>query len=132
VRDLAPVVFLAPSPDVLLVQKSLGINSLAELVALAKSRATHPLTFASVGKGSFHHFSMELFKIGPVSNWSTSPSGSLQRAAVPAAAAGESRHPHGTQFLRSDGRSAFLHVFPEINSAKESDIAPCVRMRGKR
>src|SRR5262249_11847470 len=33
------------------------------LIALAKSRAGHPLTFASVGKGSFHHFSMELFKI---------------------------------------------------------------------
>jgi tripartite-type tricarboxylate transporter receptor subunit TctC len=62
-RDLAPVVFLAPSPNVLLVQKSLGVNSLTELIALAKARAGHPLTFASVGKGSFHHFSMELFKI---------------------------------------------------------------------
>ncbi len=62
-RDLAPVVFLAPSPNVLLVQKSLGVNSLTELIALAKSRAGHPLTFASVGKGSFHHVSMELFKI---------------------------------------------------------------------
>ena len=62
-RDLAPVVFLAPSPNVLLVQKSLGVSSLTELIALAKSRASHPLTFASVGKGSFHHFSMELFKI---------------------------------------------------------------------
>jgi tripartite-type tricarboxylate transporter receptor subunit TctC len=62
-RDLAPVVFLAPSPNVLLVQKNLGVNSLAQLITLAKSRASHPLTFASVGKGSFHHFSMELFKI---------------------------------------------------------------------
>src|SRR5262249_13090085 len=31
-RDLAPVVFLAPSPNVLLVQKSLGVNSLTELI----------------------------------------------------------------------------------------------------
>ena len=61
-RDLAPVVFLAPSPNVLLVQKSLGVATLQELIGLAKSRANHPLTFASVGKGSFHHFSMELFK----------------------------------------------------------------------
>jgi tripartite-type tricarboxylate transporter receptor subunit TctC len=61
-RDLAPVVFLAPSPNVLLVQKSLGVGTLKELIALAKSRASHPLTFASVGKGSFHHFSMELFR----------------------------------------------------------------------
>src|SRR5262245_23326117 len=62
-RDLAPVVFLAPSPNVLLAQKRLGVNSLTELIALAKSRAGQPLTFASVGKGSFHHFSMELFRI---------------------------------------------------------------------
>jgi tripartite-type tricarboxylate transporter receptor subunit TctC len=62
-RDLAPVVFLAPSPNVLLVQKRLGVHSLTELIALAKSRTGHPLTFASVGKGSFHHFSMELFRI---------------------------------------------------------------------
>jgi tripartite-type tricarboxylate transporter receptor subunit TctC len=61
-RDLAPVVFLAPSPNVLLVQKSLGVGTLEDLIALAKSRAGHPLTFASVGRGSFHHFSMELFK----------------------------------------------------------------------
>ncbi len=61
-RDLAPVVFLAPSPNVLLVQKRLGVGSLKELIALARSRGDHPLTFASVGKGSFHHFSMELFK----------------------------------------------------------------------
>jgi tripartite-type tricarboxylate transporter receptor subunit TctC len=62
-RDLAPVVFLAPSPNVLLVQKRLGVATLKDLIALAKSRAGHPLTFASVGKGSFHHFSMELFRI---------------------------------------------------------------------
>jgi tripartite-type tricarboxylate transporter receptor subunit TctC len=62
-RDLAPVVFLAPSPNVLLVQKRLRVGSLTELIALARSRAGHPLTFASVGKGSFHHFSMELFRI---------------------------------------------------------------------
>jgi tripartite-type tricarboxylate transporter receptor subunit TctC len=62
-RDLAPVVFLAPSPNVLLVQKRLGVRSLTELIALARARADHPLTFASVGKGSFHHFSMELFRI---------------------------------------------------------------------
>jgi tripartite-type tricarboxylate transporter receptor subunit TctC len=62
-RDLAPVVFLSPSPNVLLVQKRLGVGTLKDLIALAKSRASQPLTFASVGKGSFHHFSMELFRI---------------------------------------------------------------------
>jgi len=61
-RDLAPVVYLSPSPNVLLVQRSLGINSLKELLALAKSREATPLSYASVGKGSAHHFCMELLK----------------------------------------------------------------------
>jgi tripartite-type tricarboxylate transporter receptor subunit TctC len=61
-RDLAPVVYLSPSPNVLLAQRSLGVNTLAELLALAKSRDANPLSFASVGKGSAHHFCMELLK----------------------------------------------------------------------
>ena len=61
-RDLVPVVYLSPSPNVLLVQRSLGINSLKELLSLAKSREVTPLSYASVGKGSAHHFCMELLK----------------------------------------------------------------------
>jgi tripartite-type tricarboxylate transporter receptor subunit TctC len=61
-RDLAPVIYLSPSPNVLLVQRTLGINTLEGLIALAKTRAAHPLSFASVGKGSAHHFCMELLK----------------------------------------------------------------------
>jgi tripartite-type tricarboxylate transporter receptor subunit TctC len=61
-RELAPVVYLSPSPNVLLAQKSLGVGSLKEMLALAKSRAANPLSFASVGKGSAHHFCMELLK----------------------------------------------------------------------
>ena len=61
-RELVPVVYLSPSPNVLLVQKALGVGSLKDLLALAKSRAANPLSFASVGKGSAHHFCMELLK----------------------------------------------------------------------
>jgi tripartite-type tricarboxylate transporter receptor subunit TctC len=61
-KDLAPVVFLSASPNVLLAQKALGVATLPQLIALAKSRQ-QPMTFASVGKGSFHHISMELFRI---------------------------------------------------------------------
>jgi tripartite-type tricarboxylate transporter receptor subunit TctC len=61
-KDLAPVVFLSASPNVLLVQKALGVAGLPQLIVLAKSRQ-QPMTFASVGKGSFHHVSMELFRI---------------------------------------------------------------------
>jgi tripartite-type tricarboxylate transporter receptor subunit TctC len=61
-RDLAPVVYLSPSPNILLVQKTLGVTALKELIALAKSRREAPLSYASVGRGSAHHFCMELLK----------------------------------------------------------------------
>jgi tripartite-type tricarboxylate transporter receptor subunit TctC len=61
-RDLTPVVYLSPSPNVLLAQRSLGVASLADLIALAKSRRANPLSYASVGRGSAHHFCMELLK----------------------------------------------------------------------
>jgi tripartite-type tricarboxylate transporter receptor subunit TctC len=61
-KDLAPVVFLSASPNVLLAQKSLGVTTLPQLITLAKSRP-QPMTFASVGKGSFHHIAMEMFKL---------------------------------------------------------------------
>jgi len=61
-RDLAPVVYLSPSPNVLLAQKALGVSSLTALIALAKQRAAKPLSYASVGRGSAHHFCMELLK----------------------------------------------------------------------
>ena len=54
--------YLSPSPNVLLVQKTLGVSTLKDLLALAKSRQDKPLSFASVGKGSAHHFCMELLK----------------------------------------------------------------------
>jgi tripartite-type tricarboxylate transporter receptor subunit TctC len=61
-RDLSPVVYLSPSPNVLLVQKTLGVNTLNELIALAKTRKATPLSYASVGRGSAHHFCMELLR----------------------------------------------------------------------
>jgi tripartite-type tricarboxylate transporter receptor subunit TctC len=61
-KDLAPVTYLSPSPNVLLVQRTLGIESLKDLLALAKSRQANPLSYASVGKGSAHHLCMELLK----------------------------------------------------------------------
>jgi tripartite-type tricarboxylate transporter receptor subunit TctC len=61
-RDLAPVLYLSPSPNILLAQASLGVNSLKELIALAEKRRANPLSYASVGRGSAHHFCMELLK----------------------------------------------------------------------
>jgi tripartite-type tricarboxylate transporter receptor subunit TctC len=61
-HDLAPVVFLSPSPNVLLVRREVGAATLQQLIAVAKSRR-QPMTFASVGRGSFHHIAMELFRM---------------------------------------------------------------------
>jgi tripartite-type tricarboxylate transporter receptor subunit TctC len=61
-KDLAPVTYLSPSPNVLLVQKTVGVSTLKDLIALAKAREATPLSYASVGKGSAHHFCMELLK----------------------------------------------------------------------
>jgi tripartite-type tricarboxylate transporter receptor subunit TctC len=44
------------------VQKAHGVSTLNDLLALAKSRQDRPLSFASVGKCSAHHFCMELLK----------------------------------------------------------------------
>jgi tripartite-type tricarboxylate transporter receptor subunit TctC len=61
-RDLTPVIYLSPSPNVLLVQKTLGVSSLKGLLALAKTRPEKPLSYGTVGRGSAHHFCMELLK----------------------------------------------------------------------
>lgn len=61
-RDLAPVIYLSPSPNILLVQNALGVGTLKELLALAKTRRGNPLSYGSVGRGSAHHFCMELLK----------------------------------------------------------------------
>jgi tripartite-type tricarboxylate transporter receptor subunit TctC len=61
-KDLAPVGYLAASPNVLTVRESVHVKTLKELLDLAKSSKT-PLQYASVGKGSAHHFCMELLQI---------------------------------------------------------------------
>jgi tripartite-type tricarboxylate transporter receptor subunit TctC len=58
-RDLAPVAHVATSPFVLVVNPTLPIHSVDELIAYAKA---HPgeLNYGSSGIGSFHHLSAEL------------------------------------------------------------------------
>jgi tripartite-type tricarboxylate transporter receptor subunit TctC len=60
-KDLAPVCLVAASPNLLVVDPKLGISSVKELVALAKSRPGQ-LNYGSVGNGSASHLTMELFK----------------------------------------------------------------------
>ena len=59
-RDFSPVMYFASVPFVLVVNPSLGVNSVKELVALAKSKPGE-LAYASAGVGAVHHIFCELF-----------------------------------------------------------------------
>ena len=61
-KDLAPVTPLTGLPLILAVHPSLGVSSVKELIALAKSKPGE-LTYASVGPGTVPHLSSELFSV---------------------------------------------------------------------
>ena len=60
-KDFAPVSLLVVSPHLLIVNSSVPVKSVKELIALAKARPGQ-LNYASVGQGSPNHLGMELFK----------------------------------------------------------------------
>ena len=60
--DFAPIAELATSPNVILVDPRLGVNSIADLIARAKANPNE-LNYASPGIGTTPHLSGELFKI---------------------------------------------------------------------
>jgi tripartite-type tricarboxylate transporter receptor subunit TctC len=61
-QDFAPIAELGTSPNVILVDPKLGVNSIAELIARAKANPNE-LNYASPGIGTTPHLSGELFKI---------------------------------------------------------------------
>jgi len=58
--DFAPVIRIASGPYVLVVHPSLGVNSVKELIALAKTQPGR-IDFASSGNGSAQHLVTALF-----------------------------------------------------------------------
>jgi tripartite-type tricarboxylate transporter receptor subunit TctC len=58
-HDLAPITLVGTSPNLIAVSPSLGVNTLAEFTAKAKSMG-NKLNYASVGKGSISQLTMEL------------------------------------------------------------------------
>ena len=60
VRDFTPVSLVATIPHALVVNPSLPVNSVQDLVKYARSG--HPLNYGSAGNGSPHHLAAELFK----------------------------------------------------------------------
>ena len=61
-QDFAPIAELGTSPNVILVDPKLGVNSIAELIARARANPNE-LNYASPGIGTTPHLTGELFKI---------------------------------------------------------------------
>jgi tripartite-type tricarboxylate transporter receptor subunit TctC len=61
IKDFTPISFLASTPNVLIVNKYLGVNNVHDLIELAKAKPNQ-LTFGSSGVGTSLHMSGELFK----------------------------------------------------------------------
>jgi tripartite-type tricarboxylate transporter receptor subunit TctC len=57
-KDIAPITQLITQPSALVVNSALGVNSVAELVALLK-REPGKYNFGSIGNGSLSHLAME-------------------------------------------------------------------------
>jgi len=60
--ELAPITLVAVSPNVLIVNPGLGVNSVKEFIEYAKARPGK-LNYGSVGNGSASHLTMELLKM---------------------------------------------------------------------
>jgi tripartite-type tricarboxylate transporter receptor subunit TctC len=61
-KDISPVTQLITQPSVLAINPALGVNSVAELVALLKKNPGK-YNFASIGNGSLSHLAMEAIAI---------------------------------------------------------------------
>ena len=61
IRDFAPITLAATAPNILLVNTSLPVKSLAELIALAKQNPGR-LSYGTPGVGTSPHMAMELLK----------------------------------------------------------------------
>jgi tripartite-type tricarboxylate transporter receptor subunit TctC len=60
--ELAPITLVAVSPNVLIVNPDLGVNSVKEFIDYVKARPGK-LNYGSVGNGSASHLTMELLKM---------------------------------------------------------------------
>jgi tripartite-type tricarboxylate transporter receptor subunit TctC len=61
-KELAPITLVALSPNVLIVNPSLGVNTVKEFIDYVKARPGK-LNYGSVGNGSASHLTMELLKM---------------------------------------------------------------------
>ena len=62
VKDFSPVVLVSTIPNLLVVNPSLGVKNVQEMIALAKAKPGS-LSFGSSGVGTGTHLAAELFKV---------------------------------------------------------------------
>ena len=61
-KDFAPISLFATLPNIIVVNPSLGVHSVKELIKLAREKPGE-LTFGSAGVGGISHFGGELFNV---------------------------------------------------------------------
>ncbi|HWI79914.1 MAG TPA: tripartite tricarboxylate transporter substrate binding protein [Ramlibacter sp.] len=61
-KDFTPVALLASAPNILVVNSSLPIKSVKDLIALAKQKPGQ-ISYASAGNGTSNHLTVELLKV---------------------------------------------------------------------
>ena len=62
VKDFAPITLAAGSPNMLVVNPSVPVSNVRELIAMAKAKPGQ-VTYASTGNGTSNHVSAEYFKM---------------------------------------------------------------------
>jgi tripartite-type tricarboxylate transporter receptor subunit TctC len=62
VKDFSPIALVSSIPNMLVVNPSLGVKTVPELIALAKAKP-NSLSFGSSGVGTGTHLAAELFKV---------------------------------------------------------------------
>jgi tripartite-type tricarboxylate transporter receptor subunit TctC len=123
-RDLQAVSLAVVVPMWLVVHPSVPADSIAELVALARS-AKEPMPYASSGNGSIHHLTMELFKADTGVNFTHVPFKGAGQS-VPAMIAGDVKlgfigYPAAAGAIKT-GRLRVL----AFSMAKRSTLTPAI------
>jgi tripartite-type tricarboxylate transporter receptor subunit TctC len=118
-KDIAPVTQLITQPSALVVNSGLGVNSVAELVALLK-REPDKYSFGSIGNGSLSHLAMEAIALKSGTRMVHVPYPSSPQAM--------------TAVLRGDVQMACLpaiSVTPQLGSGKVKILAVSTAERSK-
>jgi tripartite-type tricarboxylate transporter receptor subunit TctC len=131
-KDIAPITQLVTQPSALVINTSLGVNSVPELVALLK-REPGKYNFGSIGNGSLSHLAMEAIALrsgtqvvhipypGSPQAMTAVLRGDVQMACLPAIAVTPHAGSDKVKILAvsTAKRSALL---PDIPTLKESGI----------